>query len=51
MASPSSFLPLSGFAYTRPEGGQELDMDLGEEDGEKKGDGGDTESGSIEEDR
>ncbi|XP_072707838.1 repressor of RNA polymerase III transcription MAF1 homolog isoform X2 [Ciconia boyciana] len=41
----------SGYAYTRSEGGNELDMDLGEEDAEENRDAGDTESGSIEEDR
>uniref|UniRef100_A0A8C0EBL3 Repressor of RNA polymerase III transcription MAF1 homolog n=1 Tax=Bubo bubo TaxID=30461 RepID=A0A8C0EBL3_BUBBB len=42
---------ISGYAYTRPEAGNELDMDLGEEDAEENGDGGDAESGSIEEER
>ncbi|KAM6125961.1 LOW QUALITY PROTEIN: repressor of RNA polymerase III transcription MAF1 homolog [Pterocles gutturalis] len=38
--------------HTRaPEAGNELDMDLSEEDVEENGDNGDTESGSIEEDR
>ncbi|XP_074997104.1 repressor of RNA polymerase III transcription MAF1 homolog isoform X2 [Calonectris borealis] len=41
---------ISGYAYTRSEAGNELDMDLGEEDVENR-DAGDTESGSIEEDR
>lgn len=44
----------SGYAYTRPEPGTELDMELGEEDVEENGDSGDsgdTESGSIEEER
>lgn len=41
----------SGYAYTRSEAGNELDMDLGEEDVEEKRGAGDTESGSIEEDR
>lgn len=41
----------SGYAYTRPEAGNELDMDLGEEDAEEAGDAGDAESGSIEEER
>ncbi|NXV24522.1 MAF1 polymerase, partial [Cepphus grylle] len=42
---------ISGYAYTRSEAGNELDMDLGEEDAEENRDGGDTESGSIEEER
>ncbi|XP_040403454.1 repressor of RNA polymerase III transcription MAF1 homolog isoform X2 [Cygnus olor] len=42
---------ISGYAYTRPEAGNELDMDLGEEDAEGSRDGHDAESGSIEEDR
>ncbi|KAM9303197.1 repressor of RNA polymerase III transcription MAF1 homolog isoform 1-T1 [Morus bassanus] len=42
---------ISGYAYTRSEAGNELDMDLGEEDVEENRDAGDTESGSIEEDR
>ncbi|XP_035426011.1 repressor of RNA polymerase III transcription MAF1 homolog isoform X1 [Cygnus atratus] len=42
---------ISGYAYTRPEAGNELDMDLGEEDTEGSRDGHDAESGSIEEDR
>ncbi|KAK2512479.1 hypothetical protein Q9233_016231 [Columba guinea] len=41
---------ISGYAYTRTEPGTELDMELGEEDTEN-GDSGDTESGSIEEER
>lgn len=45
----------SGYAYTRPEAGNELDMELGEEeeeeDTEGSRDGHDAESGSIEEDR
>uniref|UniRef100_A0A8C5NN50 Repressor of RNA polymerase III transcription MAF1 homolog n=1 Tax=Junco hyemalis TaxID=40217 RepID=A0A8C5NN50_JUNHY len=40
----------SGYAYTRPDTGTELDMDLGEGDTEK-GDSGDPEGGAIEEDR
>ncbi|KAI6075522.1 Repressor of RNA polymerase III transcription MAF1-like protein [Aix galericulata] len=44
---------ISGYAYTRPEAGNELDMDLGEEEEDTEGsrDGHDAESGSIEEDR
>uniref|UniRef100_A0A8B9SUR9 Repressor of RNA polymerase III transcription MAF1 homolog n=1 Tax=Anas platyrhynchos TaxID=8839 RepID=A0A8B9SUR9_ANAPL len=46
---------ISGYAYTRPEAGNELDMELGEEeeeeDTEGSRDGHDAESGSIEEDR
>ncbi|NWX44450.1 MAF1 polymerase, partial [Steatornis caripensis] len=42
---------ISGYAYTRSEAGNELDMDLGEGDAEENRDAGDTESGSIEEDR
>ncbi|XP_021239040.1 repressor of RNA polymerase III transcription MAF1 homolog [Numida meleagris] len=45
------FFPRSGYAYTRPEASNELDMDLGEEDTEESGDPHDPESGSIEEDR
>ncbi|NWU22472.1 MAF1 polymerase, partial [Dyaphorophyia castanea] len=41
---------ISGYAYTRPDTGTELDMDLGEGDAEK-GDSGDPEGGGIEEDR
>ncbi|XP_009700012.1 PREDICTED: repressor of RNA polymerase III transcription MAF1 homolog, partial [Cariama cristata] len=37
----------SGYAYTRSEAGNELDMDLGEEDVEESRDAGDTESGST----
>ena len=42
---------ISGYAYTRPEANNELDMDLGEEDTEESRDPHDPESGSIEEDR
>uniref|UniRef100_A0A8C3JNC8 Repressor of RNA polymerase III transcription MAF1 n=1 Tax=Calidris pygmaea TaxID=425635 RepID=A0A8C3JNC8_9CHAR len=42
---------ISGYAYNRSEAGNELDMDLGEEDAEENRDAGDTESGSIEEER
>ncbi|XP_027766700.1 repressor of RNA polymerase III transcription MAF1 homolog, partial [Empidonax traillii] len=41
---------ISGYAYTRPDTGNELDMDLGEGDTEK-GDSGDHEGGGIEGDR
>ncbi|NXH99064.1 MAF1 polymerase, partial [Pachycephala philippinensis] len=41
---------ISGYAYTRPDTGHELDMDLGEGNAEK-GDSGDPEGGAIEEDR
>uniref|UniRef100_A0A8C9NUL5 Repressor of RNA polymerase III transcription MAF1 homolog n=1 Tax=Serinus canaria TaxID=9135 RepID=A0A8C9NUL5_SERCA len=41
---------ISGYAYTRPDTGTELDMDLGEGDTEK-GDSGDPEGGGIEGDR
>ncbi|NXR21588.1 MAF1 polymerase, partial [Cinclus mexicanus] len=43
---------VSGYTYTRPDTGNELDMDLGEGDTDTgKGDGGDREGGGIEEDR
>ncbi|XP_014117108.1 PREDICTED: repressor of RNA polymerase III transcription MAF1 homolog [Pseudopodoces humilis] len=41
---------ISGYAYTRPDTGNELDMDLGEGDTER-GDSGDTEGGAIPGDR
>uniref|UniRef100_A0A8D2P9T2 Repressor of RNA polymerase III transcription MAF1 n=1 Tax=Zosterops lateralis melanops TaxID=1220523 RepID=A0A8D2P9T2_ZOSLA len=41
---------ISGYTYTRPDTGNELDMDLGEGD-TGKGDSGDPEVGGIEEDR